>query len=76
MCDLTSPNYTAYGICYVNIYGNNKELLYTSIGIASKETTIPVLLDIKGQSVLYIEVIRDTGRDNSGLLMKNARVVR
>lgn len=75
MCDLTSTMSTAYGIAYVNIYGNNKDLLYSSIGISTKDTSIPISLNVEGQTILYIEIVNDIDINSTDILMKNPKLL-
>lgn len=61
---------------YINIYGNNKQLLYASPCMNNNSAEIPVDFDINGQKILYIEILNAAGESNGFIRLKDAKIVR
>lgn len=61
---------------YINIYGNNKQLLYASPCMSEESAEIPVNFDINGQKILYIEIINAAGESEGAVRLKNAKIVK
>ncbi len=75
ICDLKGIGGNGPG-CYVNFYGNNKQSIYSSPCMNDTSAEIPIFLDIKGQKILYIEVINAAGETDGAVVLKNAKLVK
>ena len=62
--------------CYVNFYGNDKQLLYSSPCMNYSSAEIPVMFDTKNQKILYIEVVNAAGECEGKVRLKNAKLVK
>ena len=74
-CDLKGIGGNGPG-CYVNFYGNNKQLLYSSPCMNDTSTEIPIVFDVKDQKILYIEIVNAAGESEGAVILKNAKLVK